>query len=62
MFTYARKNLELARAGVKSMPKSSYKYFVKIPLQLAEATLNAIENGMGKLTREQVLQIVGKST
>jgi farnesyl-diphosphate farnesyltransferase len=62
MFAYARKNLNLAKAGLKSMPKSSFKYFVKIPLNLAEATLKAIENGAGKLTREQVLKIVGQTT
>jgi len=62
MFTYARKNLDLARAGVISMPKCSFKYFVDIPLHLAEATLTAIENGVGRLSREQVMQIVGKAT
>ena len=60
MFKYARKNIDLAKAGVNSMPKSSFKYFVEIPLLLAEATLNTIENGVGKLTREQVMQIVGQ--
>jgi farnesyl-diphosphate farnesyltransferase len=62
MFQYARKNLDLARAGVASMPKSSFKYFVEVPLLLAEGTLKAIENGVGKLSREQVLQIVGTAT
>jgi len=62
MFKYARKNLDLARAGISSMPDNSFKYFVDIPLLLAEATLNAIENGVGKLSREQVLQIVGTTT
>jgi len=62
MFTYARKNLDLAKAGVASMPKSSFKYFVDIPLLLAEGTLNAIENGVGKLSREQVMQIVGHAS
>lgn len=62
MFTYARRNLDLARAGVISMPKSSFKYFVDIPLHLAEATLSAIENGVGKLSREQVMQIVGQAS
>jgi farnesyl-diphosphate farnesyltransferase len=62
MFSYARKNLDLARQGVKSMPKSSFKYFVNIPLHLAEATLTAIENGVEKLTREQVMQIVEQAT
>jgi farnesyl-diphosphate farnesyltransferase len=61
MFAYARKNLDLARAGVTSMPRSSFKYFVDIPLHLAEATLTAIENGVGKLSREQVMQIVGQT-
>jgi farnesyl-diphosphate farnesyltransferase len=60
MFMYARKNLHLAESGLLSMPKSSFKYFVEIPLHLAEATLNAIESGVGKLTREQVTQIVGQ--
>jgi farnesyl-diphosphate farnesyltransferase len=59
MFSYARKNLDLARVGVSSMPESSFKYFVEIPLHLAEATLTAIEIGVGKLSREQVIQIVG---
>jgi farnesyl-diphosphate farnesyltransferase len=62
MFKYARKNLDLARAGVASMPKSSFKYFVEIPLLLAEGTLKAIENGVGKLSREQVMQIVESVT
>jgi farnesyl-diphosphate farnesyltransferase len=62
MFSYARKNLDLAKAGITSMPKSSFKFFVKIPLHLAEATLKAIESGVGKLSREQVMQIVGQAS
>ncbi len=61
MFAYAQKNLGMARDGIRSMPKSSFKFFVEIPLRLAEATLKAIENGVGKLTREQVMQIVGQA-
>ena len=60
MFAYARKNIDLAKAGVTSMPKSTFKYFVEIPLHLAEATLNAVESGDGKLSRKQVLEIVGQ--
>ncbi len=60
MFAYARNYLELARGGVKSMPKSSFKYFVEVPLLLAEATLDAMEKGFGKLSREQVMQIVSQ--
>jgi hypothetical protein len=33
-----------------------------IPLLLAEATLNAIQSGVGKLSREQVMQIVGQTS
>jgi farnesyl-diphosphate farnesyltransferase len=62
MFAYARKNLDLARVGVASMPKSSFKYFVEIPLRLAEGTLNAIETGVGKLSRDQVKQIVEQAS
>ncbi len=58
MFAYARRNLELAKKGIMSMPKGSFKYFVEIPFLLAEATLNALENGMEKLPRDQVLRIV----
>ena len=61
MFYYAQKNLDLARSGINSMPKSSFKFFVEIPLLLAEATLKAIEGGVGKLTREQVMKIVGQA-
>ena len=61
MFAYARKNLGLARTGVASMPKSSFKFFVEIPLLLAEGTLKAIETGVGKLSREQVMKIVGET-
>ncbi len=60
MFTYARTYLGLAKNGVKAMPKGSFKYFVEVPLLLAEGTLQAIEKGVGKLSREQVLQIVGQ--
>jgi hypothetical protein len=33
---------------------------VRIPLALAEGTLQAIESGQGKLSRAQVLQIIGQ--
>jgi len=59
MFAYARKNLELAKASVASISQQAFKYVVEIPLALAEATLQALENGQPKLTRQQVLQIVG---
>jgi farnesyl-diphosphate farnesyltransferase len=61
MFIYARKNLELAKAGILQVPQGSFKYLVDIPLALAEATLQALERGQPKLTRSQVMQIVGQA-
>jgi farnesyl-diphosphate farnesyltransferase len=58
MFAYARRNLQLARDGVQSMPRDAFKYLVEIPLLLAESTLDVLERGQEKLTRLQVLKIV----
>jgi farnesyl-diphosphate farnesyltransferase len=61
MFSYAGRHLTDARAAIQCMPGGSFVYFVQIPLSLAEATLTALENGQQKLTRSQVLQIVGQT-
>jgi farnesyl-diphosphate farnesyltransferase len=61
MFAYARKNLDLAKAGITNISHQSFKYLVHIPLALAEATLSALENGQTKLSRTQVLQIIGEA-
>ncbi len=58
MFVYARRNLAYAREGVQDMSRDAFKYLVEIPLLLAEATLDVLENGQEKLTRMQVLKIV----
>jgi len=58
MFAYARSNFELAKADIKTMPQKAFKYFVEIPLLLADATLDAMERGEEKLSRRQVLAIV----
>jgi farnesyl-diphosphate farnesyltransferase len=60
MFSYARKNLAQARLGIARITQASFRTMVDIPLALAEATLHALENGQPKLTRSQVLQIVGQ--
>jgi len=60
MFAYARKNLDQAKAGIAQISQDSFKYLVDIPLALAEATLQALENGQSKLTRAQVMRIVGQ--
>jgi farnesyl-diphosphate farnesyltransferase len=58
MFEYARDNLHLAKAGIQYMPRNAFKYFVEIPLLLAEATLAALQRGEEKLSRKAVIQIL----
>jgi farnesyl-diphosphate farnesyltransferase len=58
MLEYARSYLTLAKIGSNSMPHLAYKYFVEIPLLLADATLDVLERGGEKLSRSQVIQIV----
>jgi farnesyl-diphosphate farnesyltransferase len=60
MFAYARKNIEQAKTGVDLISQKHFRSLVDIPLALAEATLQALENGQPKLTRSQVMQIVGQ--
>ncbi len=60
MYAYARRNIEQAKASIGLITHKSFRYMVDIPLALAEATLKALENGQSKLTRTQVLQIVGQ--
>ena len=62
MLAYARRNLIQVRNGIQSMPKDAFKYLVEIPLLLAEATLDVLERGQGKLSRLQVLKIVKQVT
>jgi len=61
MFAYAHKHIELAKTSIAALPAQSFRIMVDIPLALAEATLNALENGQPKLTRSQVLQIVARA-
>jgi farnesyl-diphosphate farnesyltransferase len=61
MFVYARKNLEQAKSSINLISHKSFRCLVDIPLALAEATLQALEAGQPKLTRSQVLQIVGQA-
>jgi farnesyl-diphosphate farnesyltransferase len=60
MFSYARNYLTMAKTNIAAMSHPSFKGIVEIPLALAEATLQALESGKKKLTRGQVLQIVGQ--
>lgn len=61
MFVFARKNIEQAKSSIDLISHKSFRGLVDIPLALAEATLHALENGQPKLTRSQVLQIVGQA-
>ena len=60
MFVFARKNIEQAKSSISLISHKSFRCLVDIPLALAEATLQALEAGQPKLTRSQVLQIVGQ--
>ena len=62
MFEYARENLAEADAYLASIPKQTTIYeFCKIPLALAHGTLDALAKGKEKLSRPEVLKIVGSA-
>ncbi len=58
MHRYARKNLVIAERYAASLPRGPIREFCAIPLLLAGATLDALERGRDKLTREEVLRLV----
>jgi farnesyl-diphosphate farnesyltransferase len=60
MIAYARRLLGFVKINVKLIPANAYERLVKIPFYLAEATLDVIERGQKKLSRAQVLSIVGQ--
>ncbi|MGO4887641.1 squalene/phytoene synthase family protein [Anaerobacillus sp. MEB173] len=60
MFKYARANLALADAYIEDINKGHIYEFCKIPLALAHGTLNTLEKGREKLTRNDVLDIVSQ--
>lgn len=62
MHAYARRNLALADAYTRALPAGPPLDFCTIPLALAYATLDSLARGDGKLSRSEVLQIVGQST
>ncbi|HLI70883.1 MAG TPA: phytoene/squalene synthase family protein [Ktedonobacteraceae bacterium] len=62
MHAYARRNLALADAYTNALPPGPPLDFCTIPLALAYATLEALARGDGKLSRGEVLQIIGQCT
>ncbi len=60
MHAYARRNLQLADAYTNSLPVGPALDFCQIPLALAKATLDALDEGRDKLERQEVIQIIHK--
>jgi farnesyl-diphosphate farnesyltransferase len=61
MFAYARRNLALAERYVASLvPGTTVHTFCKIPLVLAHGSLDAIMAGKEKLSRLDVMKLVGQ--
>jgi farnesyl-diphosphate farnesyltransferase len=60
MHHYAQRHISLAEAYARTLNQDSFScaYFIKTPLALAYATLNALARGEAKLTRTEVLQLL----
>lgn len=54
---YAAHWLKLTTDYANTMPEAPFSYLIKIPLALAEATLEALAQGRTKLSREDVIGI-----
>lgn len=57
MRNYAAHWLRLTADYALTLPEAPFSYLIKIPLALAEATLEALGAGHDKLTREQVIAL-----
>jgi farnesyl-diphosphate farnesyltransferase len=62
MYHYAYRKLSAAEDYTRTLASDSTTYFIKIPLALAYATLDALKQGEAKLSREAVLQIIQETT
>lgn len=60
MFSYAKRNLEQADQYTEDLPPGPIYNFCKIPLTLAHATIETIESGNSKLSRNEVLELVNQ--
>jgi len=58
MQAYARRNLQLADAYMQALQAGPAHGFCKLPLALAHRTLDALQRGQAKLTRNEVVQIM----
>lgn len=62
MLQYTRRNLQAADAYIAELKQGPAWEFCVVPLALAHATVNVIAAGGSKLTRDNVLDIVGRVT
>ncbi|WP_017301074.1 squalene/phytoene synthase family protein [Nodosilinea nodulosa] len=60
MQRYARRNLAMADAYTNALPHGPARDFCSVPLALAHGTLDALAQGKEKLTRLDVMAILGK--
>lgn len=61
MQAYARRNLAFADVYMRALPAGPVQDFCRIPLVLAYATVDALEQGRSKLSRSEVNQLVATS-
>ena len=61
MARYARRNLAIADEYTELLPEGPIREFCAIPLALAHATLDALEKGRAKLSREEVGEVVQRA-
>ncbi len=59
---YSRENLLLAKAYLRDLPPGPANNFCKIPYDLATATLDVLENGERKLSREAVIRLTAPAS
>jgi len=62
MLLYARRNLSLADLYTQAITYRPILEFCKIPLALANGTLDAVVSGKTKLSRDAVAELVGRVT
>lgn len=62
MFQYAKENLSKAEQYINSIQNKNIELFCKIPLKLAHATLQALNKGKPKMSRDEVISVVNEVT
>ncbi len=62
MIAYARRQMALADAYMEPLAPGAVRDFCRIPLELARATLEAIESGREKLSRKEVMGLMATLT